>query len=248
MGRSDAVMEEVKNSIGSVNGAERTSDPSPLSLSIVGNGGIRMLQPCVKHQPGIDKEVRVQVPEKDGHESVFHGKVSKNAKRGDRGGSRHEDLGRPLLGEHGRRRSEVISDAPVERLTLVVELSSRSGTQQVERPANSQMRPDLEPGKSTISHGFVHDCIETLTLSILSKPVVFSSGRDVRLSVEQVIGSSVMLGVSVLPSKVRNQQELMHDESNNIVPSLRRRESSMSTLMGDNPGTSHDGSHPKGIK
>ena len=57
-----------------------------------------------------------------------------------------------------------------------------------------------------------------------------------------------MFGMGVLPSKVWHQQKLVHDESNNIIPSLGWRKGTMSTLVGYNPWTGHDGTHPKGVK
>lgn len=66
MCRSDAVVEKVKDSVRTIDGRQGTSDPGPFSFSVLGDGGIVVLEPRVEDQSGVYEEVRVPVPEDDG--------------------------------------------------------------------------------------------------------------------------------------------------------------------------------------
>lgn len=142
----------------------------------------------------------------------------------------------------------MIGDAAVERLSVLVEASSRGQTQKVQRPSEVQVRKDLEGGKGSIAHDFVPGSVESVSLKILGEAVVLLGGWDMRLTVGEMVGSSVMLGVGVLPGKVRDQQGLVEDETNNIIEGLRIRECSVSALVCQHPRSGHDGSHPEGIE
>mmetsp|Transcript_97779 Transcript_97779/g.273702 ORF Transcript_97779/g.273702 Transcript_97779/m.273702 type:complete len:324 (+) Transcript_97779:274-1245(+) len=248
MRRSNAVVEEIEDSIGTVDRTQGTPYPGPFALAVVGNTWVRMLQPSVKHQPGVDNKVRVQVPEENWKEAKLHACVDQPKERKDGRRGRQENLERNLFREHGRGRAEMIHDPSIEGLALLVNLSSRGKPQKVEWPADGQVRPHLEASKSTVTHGFVHHGVKRQTLVARSKAIVGTGGRHMRFAIGQVVGTTVVLGVSVLPRKVRHQKRLMDDEANNIVPGLRRGKCSVSALVGDNPRSGPDGSLPERIK
>mmetsp|Transcript_17827 Transcript_17827/g.44482 ORF Transcript_17827/g.44482 Transcript_17827/m.44482 type:complete len:408 (+) Transcript_17827:306-1529(+) len=249
VGRSNAVVEPVKDTVGSVDCGQGTSNPRPFTLSILGNRRIGVLQPSVQNQPGVGYHVGVPVPESDGKNSVLGWKheVAQIGNLGNGGESRDKDFGANLSGKHGRVGAEVIGNASIQRLSLVVQLSCRGQSHQIQRPANVQVGPNLESRECTVSHGFMEDGIKRLALVVGTEAVFGGRRRNMRLSVCQMVRATVVLGVGVLPGKVRNQQKLVGKESKKVVPSLAGRESSVSALVGDNPGSSHDGSHPKGI-
>jgi hypothetical protein len=63
-----------------------------------------------------------------------------------------------------------------------------------------------------------------------------------------MVGSTMVLGVSVLPCKVGHQQSLVNDESDNIIKRLERTKGTVSAFMSQHPWASKNSSHPKGIK
>mmetsp|Transcript_16356 Transcript_16356/g.33694 ORF Transcript_16356/g.33694 Transcript_16356/m.33694 type:complete len:227 (-) Transcript_16356:675-1355(-) len=145
VGRSNAVVEPVKDSVRSVDGSQGTSDPRPFALSVLGNRGIGVLQPCVQNQPSVGYHVGVPVPESDGKNSVLGWKheVAQIGDLSNGGESRDKDFGANLSGEHGRVGTEVIGNASIQRLSLVVRLSGRGQSHQIQRPANVQVGPNL---------------------------------------------------------------------------------------------------------
>ena len=110
---ANRMMEPIKNAVIAINRRQGAPDPGPFRFTIVGNTGIGMLQPRVEDQPGIDEKVGVPVPQQDGQKAKFGGAhVHDPGQGGHRGGGRQGNLERNLVGEHGRRRSEVIGNAP----------------------------------------------------------------------------------------------------------------------------------------
>ena len=83
------------------------------------------------------------------------------------------------------------------------------------------MRKDLEKSKGSITHGLVHYCVKAFTLVVFAESILLTSRRNMRFSVSQVVGSTMVLGMSVLPRKVWNQQCLMNDEADNVIECLR---------------------------
>ena len=250
MGRTDAVVEKVEDPVRPIDCGKSTPDPGPFAVTVVGDGGIVVLQPRVQDQPGVGEEVRVEVPEDDGHGSELRWKheVGQDGKLQDGGGGGQCDFERNLGVEHGRVGAEVIGDASVEGLSLVVDLSGGCESHEVQGPSDGQVAPDLEPGKGTVSHRFVEDGVEGFALVVRSESVFGGGGRDVGFAIREVVCSSVVLGVGVLPGKVGNQEELVDDESNNVVPGLAGAEGTVSALVCNDPRTSHDGSHPECVK
>ena len=241
-------MEKVKNSVGSVDGTQGSSDPSPFTITVVWNGWVVVLQPSVKNQPGIHEKVRIEVPEKNRHETVLHRGVRQSTQRCNNTGSRQENLERNLLWEHRGRRAKVIGDTSIQGFSFLVHFSSGCQTHEVQWPANCQMRPDLEGSKDTITPSFMPRRIEAIALIVWSKTIVNSGGGDVRFAIGQMVCTTVVLRMSVLPGKVGNKQSLVHNESNDVIPSLRRRESTVSTFVGNHPRAGQDGSHPEGVE
>ena len=247
--RSDAVVEPVEDSVRSVNCGKSSTNPGPFTFSVLRNGRVGVLQPSVQDQPSIDDKVGIPVPKSDGKNAVLGRKhqVGQISKLGDGSECGKIDLPADFSREHGRISTEVIGDASVQRLSLVVELSGRCKSHQIQRPSHNQMGVDLDTGKGTISDRLMQDGIERLALIIGTKSVFFTGGRNVGFSIRQVVRATVVLGMGVLPGIVRHKEELVDDESDDIVPVLVGAESSVSAFVSNNPRTSHDSSHPEGV-
>lgn len=248
MGRSNAVMEKVKNSIRTINSAQGTLDPGPFSISIVRYTGVAVLQPSVEDQPSVGDKVGVPVPEKDGKEPHLGTRIEKTGKGKDSRPGRQENLEGNLFRKHGRGGTKVVRDASIEGFALLIDLSSGRQTEQVERPSDRQVRVDLKGRKGPISHGLVPGRIKGISLLIRAQSIVLSGGRHVRFSIRQVIRPTMVLGVRVLPGKVRDEQGLVHDKAHHVVPALRGRKGAVPAFVRHDPGARPDGSLPKGVK
>ena len=207
-----------------------------------------MLQPRVQNQPSIGPEVGTPVPADDGHGTIFVHGVAESAQCGNGGDRRGDNFTAQLFGEHGRVGAEVVGNLAIQRSSVLGQTSSGGQTKQVQRPAEEQMRPDLESGKGAVAHGLVPGSIEGVAFKVFAQTIVFRRRRNVRFTVHQVIGASVVFGMGVLPSEIGYQQGLVDNESNKVIVGLRRRESTVSTFMSNDPRSSPDGSLPKGIE
>mmetsp|Transcript_15260 Transcript_15260/g.36314 ORF Transcript_15260/g.36314 Transcript_15260/m.36314 type:complete len:307 (+) Transcript_15260:318-1238(+) len=176
---TNAVVEKVKNSVGTINGRQGALDPGPFAFSVVRNRRISVLQPCVQDQPSVDKEVGTPVPANDRHSTVFVHEVSQPRQTGHHCGSRNHNLGIHLAGEHSRIGTEMIGNIVFQGLSIISNPARAGQAQQIQRPAQKQVRPNLKGGKGTVSHGFVPRSIKGLTFQIFGKTIVFPGGRDV---------------------------------------------------------------------
>eukprot|EP01083_Nonionella_stella_P285712 972649_1 len=130
--------------------------------------------------------------------------------------------------------------------TIIREPSGRRQTHKVQRPSEDDMRKYLKSGKGSISHGLVHQRVASCALAV-NKSVLLSSGRNMTLSIGEMVGTLVVLRMTELPGKVWNKKGLVHDESPDIVEGLGRREGPMATFVGKNPMSSQNSSHPESI-
>eukprot|EP00980_Cylindrotheca_fusiformis_P015456 scaffold4345_cov125-Cylindrotheca_fusiformis.AAC.4 len=246
---SNSMVEKVENTIRPVDGTQRSLDPSPLIRSILRDGRVAMLQPSVQNQPRVDNQVWVPVPQKNWQETKLLGSKDRQVHHTGQGGDgRNGDLGVELFREHGRGGTEMIHDSSVQGLSLGIEFSCRSQPHQVQGPSNAQMGPNLKCCKDTIAHSFMPHGIEAFAFVVFAETIVLGCRRNVRFAIGQMVGSSVVLGMGVLPGKVWDEQYLVGEETDNVVYGLGWRIGSMSALVSNHPRTGHNGSLPKGVE
>lgn len=109
------------------------------------------------------------------------------------------------------------------------------------------MRPYLKGRKRPIPHGFMPGGIKGIPFQIRPQTILHTRTGHVRLTIEQVIGSTVVFGMRVLPGKVGDEEELVQHKADDIIPGLARGKRAVTTFVGQDPGTGHDGAHPKGV-
>ena len=220
---ANGVMEKVENAVRTINGGQGTFHPRPFPVPVMRDTRIRVLQPCVQHQPSIRHRVRTPIPQQHVQMSNAESQINQSSQGDDFCDCRKQDLRCHLGWEHGRMRSEMIHDLSVlERLTVVCDLARGSQSQQIQGPSNAQMRPNLKDRKGPVAHGFVPRRVETQSFQIRTQSIVLAGGGDVRFAVRQMIGPTMMFGMGVLPSKVGDQQSLVQDKSHQVIEGLRR--------------------------
>mmetsp|Transcript_32290 Transcript_32290/g.95123 ORF Transcript_32290/g.95123 Transcript_32290/m.95123 type:complete len:504 (+) Transcript_32290:144-1655(+) len=249
VGRADLVMEEVEDAVGSVDGGKGALDPGPLVGAVLRHGGVGVLQPRVEDEPGVGPEVGTEVPKGDGEEAVVETDLEQEGHGGEAGGSRQCDLAADLGGEHLGAGAVVVHELPVlEGLAVVAEAAGGGQAEEVQRPPHGEVGEDLEGGEGSVAHGIMKDGVEGLPLVVRSEAVLGPGRRNVRLAVDEVVGAAVMLGVGVLPSVIRDEEGLVHDEAPNVVERLGRGEGAVAGLVGQHPVAGEDGAHPEGVE
>lgn len=246
---TDGVVKEIEDAVVSINGRERALDPGPLAFTVVRDGRVRMLQPRVEYKPSIDKGVRSPVPQQNGKVSDLCTDIQESSEHGEFRRAGKGNLGTDLGGEHGRAGSKVIRNRVpfFQPPTFVRKLSGTGQTGQVERPADEQVRPDLKDGKGAVSHGLVPRGVEGVSLVVRPEAVILGGRRDVRLAVHQMVGTTVVFRVGVLPGKVGDEQSLVDDKADNVIERLGVGVSAVSTFVRNYPRPGENGSHPKGV-
>ena len=249
VGGADLVMEEVEDSVGSVDGGEGSLDPGPFVGPVLQDGGVGVLQPGVEYEPGVGPHVGAEVPETDGEEAVVEAELEEEGEGGQNGGRGEGDLSADLGGEHLGSRAVVVHELPVlEELAVVSEAAGRGHAHQVERPSDGEVGEDLEGGEGPVAHGIVQDGVEGLTLVVGTQTVLGAGGGNVRLAVDEVVGAAVVLGVGVLPGVVGDEEGLVHEEAPKVVEGLRGRKGAVAGLVGQDPVAGEDGAHPEGVE
>jgi hypothetical protein len=89
--------------------------------------------------------------------------------------------------------------------------------------------------------------IEAKSLVIGTQSVVFTRGGDMALSIGQMVGSTVVLGMSVLPGKIRNELRLVDDKTDYIIQKLTVRKGPMAAFVSEDPVSGEYRPHPKSI-
>lgn len=248
MCRSNLVVEEVEDSIWSVNGRKSSSDPGPFIRSILWNRRVVVLKPCVQDKPEVSPEVGSSVPKTDGKEAVVYRELEQKCKSSDLGNSREKDLSSDLVVEHFGVGAEVINNFSfLEGSSIIRETSSRGKSQKIKWPSKYDVREDFPGGEQVVTHNFVPSSVERETFIIWSETVLDSSGRDVTFSIGKMVGPSVVLSMRILPGEVRDKLSLVNNKTYNIVEKLAIREGSMSTFVCKDPVSGENGSHPECI-
>ena len=248
MGASDTMVEKVEDSIRTVDGGEGSLHPSPILSSVVGDRGVGVLQPGVQDQPGIDIEVGEEIPKDDGQSSVVGTQTSQQNKGDESSNSRDKHTRALLGGEHWGLRAEMVGNTSVERGSIEGKTTGRGYSGEVDGPSNTEMGPEHEHSESIISHNLVPPGHVGLTFTSLGDSVLLSGGRNMRLTIHQMVGTAMVLGVGEFPRKVGDQQGLVQNKSDHVVEQIGCREGSMTTLVGQNPQASQDSPHPKGVQ
>jgi len=226
------VVEKVEDAVGAIDGGERTFDPGPLVGSVLGNAGVSVLEPGVQDKPGVRPDVGTEVPKADLKEAVVHADLDEEAEHENDASGGQKDFGLQLLGEHFGSRTVVVHDIPIiEEVAINVKAACRGQAQQIKRPTNEEVGVDLERSKGAVPHSVVQNGVEGFALVVRAETILLAGGRDVALSVNEVVGPAVVLGVGVLPGEVRDEQGLVHDEAPEVVEVLRRGEGSVPALV-----------------
>lgn len=249
MCRSDLVVEEVEDTIWSVNGRESSSDPGPFVRSVLWDRWVVVLKPCVQYKPEVSPEVRSGVPETNGKETVVYRELEQKSESSNLANGREKDLSSDLVVEHFGVGAEVINDFSfLEGSSIVGKTSGGSKSHKIKWPSEYDVRKDFPGSEQVVTHDFVPGGVEGKTFVIWSETVLDSSGRDVTFSIGKMVGPSVVLSVRELPGEIRNKLSLVNNKTYNIVEKLAIREGSVSTFVGKDPVSSKNGSHPECIK
>ena len=185
-----------------------------------------MVQPCVDHQPGIDPEVGCPVPEKDGAMSVVElPRVQQRSNETKLRNGRQENLPVDFSREQGTSRTVVIHQLVAQRSTVVRQLSGGAQSQQVHGISDEKVEAEAESRETTVTKGLVQDSQVAETLVVFRETNICLTRRDMRLSIDQMVDTAMMLGVGILPRKVWDQQNLVHNESKEVIERLVGRES-----------------------
>mmetsp|Transcript_94666 Transcript_94666/g.251426 ORF Transcript_94666/g.251426 Transcript_94666/m.251426 type:complete len:480 (-) Transcript_94666:7-1446(-) len=238
--RANVVVHPVKDPVWPVDGAEGALDPRPVLIAVVRDRGIGVLQPRVKHQPGVGPQVRQPVEHEDRRQATAAPEASEGQKRQPHAEAGKADAHAPALREERGTRPEVVDEAALHRHGLADRLPVEPAAagdveQEVGGPAHHQVVEELNHGKAIISNYAVHGLKAHRTQ-------LLPSVRHVRLPIHQVIGLGVVLRMRELPREIRHQEEGVEHPTHGVVEGPVLREAAVPALVRQHPPTDGGGS------
>mmetsp|Transcript_37652 Transcript_37652/g.69465 ORF Transcript_37652/g.69465 Transcript_37652/m.69465 type:complete len:307 (+) Transcript_37652:529-1449(+) len=241
---SNFVVEPVEDAVLSVDGAHgRSLDPRPGLLAPVRDVLLGVLEPRVQNQPGVRPEVREEVHQGQAPETDLGTDYSQDSSPDDEPSRGEEDPEPPGGGEQLRGGAEVVKDVSLGDTYVAPELRVQAAStggvdEEVHGPSEQQVKDNLEESEGIVSDGVVNLLVELKALL---------GRRHVCLSVKEVVGFRVVLGVGVLPGEVRDEEHGVEDEPDDIVKGLRRAESAVASLVCNDPPSGHGRALPKSV-
>mmetsp|Transcript_39257 Transcript_39257/g.83831 ORF Transcript_39257/g.83831 Transcript_39257/m.83831 type:complete len:327 (-) Transcript_39257:532-1512(-) len=244
--RADLVMEEVNGSpgvhlvVGTVDGVERAADEVVVGVGEVGHVDVRVLEPRVEDQPGVDDNQRTSIK----RHHLRH-TITRRPSNSARSHERHADV----------RLVHLLLPVPREQLLLgllrlahwigIVVVrhapvrSSRGAPQEVGRPPDDQVEerlessPDLDP---VLLPELVHDGLSQFDgfVHLLVCGDVLALG-DVRLPQLHVVGIPMVHRVTALPRVVGDEEERVEDVSDAILQVPVLAEGAVAALVREDP-------------
>ena len=110
------------------------------------------------------------------------------------------------------------------------------------------MGENLETGENSVAHGLVELGIVSLAPDVVDNAVLRPCRRNVGLTIGEVVGAPVVLGMGVLPSEIGHEEGLVEDEADDVIEELGGAECPVPALVGNDPVPGQNRSHPKTVQ
>lgn len=223
MGVVDVMENNVEDTPVTVNSGESTAEPVPLSVGVVGEDGVGVLEEGNEDKPVVGHKIRNKIVLEDVLGAPFVGGEVHKVEGSDEAEVGHEDKETFSLGEDGGVRPKVVHPGGT-----LVEVTG-GVKEEVERPSNGESHDNVKETDG----GRPEDRVVRGFLFVVGNKHFITS---------HVSGVGVVATVRNLPRPVRDEEEdVVNKETNSIANDDVVGETSVTTLVANNPHTGHNG-------
>lgn len=242
---ANVMVKNVVDAIVSINGTQGAANKIELLGSVMGNGGVRMLQICDKNQPHIHKHVGHKVVLCDVCEAKLCRERTQDSQGSDNADIRHDNV--PIIAGRKHRGLGVVM-VGTGAVPLTGDVDGEIGP-----PADSDHLKDAE---KVAKRGLLESVLNGKAIlpdtilqgNTVCMIILCLRSRDENLVVVHVICVLMMLPMRNTPRMIRDKERAMKNEAKKIVDGLPRRKGLVSALVSEHPYTSGDGTLPPPVE
>lgn len=225
-----------------INGSSSTTDEVPLVVGVVGKGRVGVLEESDGNEPVVNPEVGNKVP--DGHvveTELLDEEVQSSAHQTDTDIAQDDELSIIVLVQRAAGIKVVDTTAEAVMLALAATLTlalvvvvASNVSEEVVGPANELLEDEHEESESGCLLSEMSELVGHL--SETSSLLLAGSGNEDHVTLH-VASGLVVLSVGDLPAEVGYKEGRVKNPASNVVDETRIGESTVTTLVGNDPET-----------